>query len=92
MTRRTTVRLMSTKKEPDSSAGTKSLRALLSSGDQDHSPFVFSPDDTTAGSETELQAAVGGSKADVVFAWRSTSRTIWPTSCAGRPRAIPRER
>ncbi len=68
MTRRTTVRLMSTKKEPDSSAGTKSLRALLSSGDQDHSPFVFSPDDTTAGSETELQAAVGGSKADVDLA------------------------
>ncbi len=28
-------------------------------------PFLFSPDDTTAGSETELQAAVGGNKADV---------------------------
>lgn len=68
MTRRTTVRFLMAKKGPDSAPGTKTLRDLLSSGDQDHTPFVFSPDDTTAGSETELQAAVGGNKADVDLA------------------------
>ena len=43
-------------------------RRLLSAGQVGNSPFIFAPEDTTAGAETELQAAVIGRKADVDLA------------------------
>ncbi len=64
MTQRATVRFISTKKGSGPASGTR-IRDLLPPGD---APFVFSPEDTTAGSETELQAAVEGRKGDVDLA------------------------
>jgi hypothetical protein len=66
MTRRNRFRFISIKGGPGSSPGTESLRTFLS-GDH-HSPIgasVFLPEDTTAGSETELQVTVAGKRADV---------------------------
>lgn len=66
MTRETNVRFLSSSKGSEHYQAMERLRGLLSTeGAASSGSMPFSPEDTTAGSETELQAAVAGSNRDV---------------------------